>query len=76
LSFDEVGTSYSLVISIILANRLMIEVCKMYYQSEATMADETTTVAFNTISLNGDYWYALESKMAIEMDRFDAQHGY
>jgi hypothetical protein len=65
-----------LVISIILANRLMIGVRKTYYQSEATMADGTTTVAFNTISLNSDYRYALESETAIEMDGFDAQHGY
>jgi len=76
VTLDEVGTSYSLVISIILANRLMIGVRKTYYQSEATMADGTTTVAFNTISLNSDYRYALESETAIEMDGFDARHGY
>jgi hypothetical protein len=55
----------------------MIGVRKTYYQSEATMADGMTTVAFNTISLNSDYRYALETERVIgEMDGFDAQQGY
>jgi len=76
LTLDELGTSYSLVISVILANRLMIGVRSTYYQSEATLANVPSNIAFNNFSLPSDYQFTLETETAIEMDGFDARDGY
>jgi len=80
ITLDELGTSYSLVISVILANRLMIGVRSTYYRSEASLA-VVPTIAFNNfndISRNTEYPYTTfeEVSTVIELDRFDARQGF
>lgn len=77
ITLDELGTSYSLVISVILANRLMIGVRSSYYQKEATLAN-LPSIAFNNIAtghseLQFNTNYPLDE---IELDRYDAEHGF
>jgi hypothetical protein len=78
VTLDELGTSYSLVISVILANRLMISVRSTYYQSEASIA-QMPSIAFNNVSNNvSRNTFPLDEGAGaeIELDRFDAQHGF
>jgi len=54
----------------------MIGVRSTYYQSEATLANVPSNIAFNNFSLPSDYQFTLETETAIEMDGFDARDGY
>jgi len=81
VTLDELGTSYSLVISVILANRLMISVRSTYYQSEASIVQMPSIAFDNNNNISNDVsrnTYALDegAGTGIELDRFDAQHGF
>jgi hypothetical protein len=55
----------------------MIGVRSTYYQSEGTLANVPSNIAFNNFSLPSDYnQFTLETETAIEMDGFDARDGY
>jgi hypothetical protein len=84
VTLDELGTSYSLVISVILANRLMISVRSTYYQSEATIANMptiafTSEVAYsnNEVTHYSEFQPPLDDEaVEIELDRFKPEHGF
>lgn len=81
VTLDELGTSYSLVISVILANRLMIGVRSTYYQSEDSLAI-MPSIAFNNVPYSiarntADYRFTLDDEsIVMELDRFDDQDGF
>ncbi|KIM86912.1 hypothetical protein PILCRDRAFT_815363 [Piloderma croceum F 1598] len=80
ITLDELGTSYSLVISVILANRLMISVRSSYYQKETTSVTNLPSIAFNDFPRHTEPHFTtqvtLNEGAGIELDRFDAQHGF
>jgi len=81
ITLDELGTSYSLVISVILANRLMIGVRSSYYQNEAATITTMQSIAFNNeLSRNSALPQANQMRadetFEVELDRFDAEHGF
>jgi len=75
VTLDELGTSYALVISVILANRLMIRVRATYYQSDVTVV--MPSIAFNDFSLQTEHQQTLKDDLdKIELDRFNDAHGF
>jgi hypothetical protein len=67
-----------MVISVILANRLMIGVRSTYYQFEATLATAPSNIAFHVGDYGTYHQFTLETETAVDLDLegFDAQHGY
>jgi len=66
-----------LVISVILANRLMISVRSSYYQRETTSVTNLPSIAFNDFPRNTEPIYTTQDEGAeMELDKFDAQHGF
>jgi len=76
ITLNELGVSYSLVISVILANRLMIGVRSTYYQIEATLATMPSNIAFNMGHLSTFHQLTMESDTVVELEGFDVRHGY
>lgn len=74
VTLDELGTSYALVISVILANRLMIRVRTTYYESETTIV--MPSIAFNDFSHTEPASTLKDELDKVELDRFDDAHGF
>jgi len=80
VTLDELGTGYSLVISVILANRLMIGVRSKYYQGETSLTGMASiTFEFNRASRRPDSEFKSEdisTVMEVELDSFDVDQGF